>query len=353
MMGGHDLNSVSVTSFLPRQVVVHKENNVNQVRKRSSTTSDTSTQLRIQPARRRWQYTRSTDVDNSQPRRPYGRFITSIFRFLLSHFTKFIMTRMNKTYLHDDNNNLRYLFDREDDIGVLTICNHQTVADDPGIWVGTIPLKKLTLDTMRTIMMTEEWYYCFGKFSANVFRGLNCVPIRRGDLRGLQNPSLKEMHSRLNGIAASKGQNKNNNKKEWAHLMIEGRLYQSWRFQKGKPKLGKFRLGAAKLIACSPPKKLIVLPVYHQGMDDIFPEEKPEGWNPEKNSRIAGKTKSYFPKKGKRVDVYIGDPIDFTDVVPENGLDFGEDTEASLLETINNRLYEGMLKLDSFARDGS
>jgi hypothetical protein len=45
--------------------------------------------------------------------------------------------------------------------------------------------------------------------------------------------------------------------------------------------------------------------------------------------------------------------IDFTDVVPENGLDFGEDTEASLLETINNRLYEGMLKLDSFARDGS
>ena len=319
--------------------------------KASTSTTSSSTQLNLESAaRKRWQYTLSKDVDTDLPRRPFGRFITSIFRILLAYYTKFIMNAMNKTYLHDENNNLRYLFDREDDVGVLTISNHQTVADDPGIWVGTIPLKKMNLDTMRTIVMAEEWYYSFGKYSANIFRGLNCLPIKRGDLRGLHSPALKEMHARLNGTVASKGKTEKKKKKEWAHLMIEGRIYQSWRFQKDQPKLGKFRRGAAKLIACSPPKKMIVLPVYHTGMDEIFPEEKPEGWNPEKNSRLAGKTNSYFPKKGKRVDVYVGDPIDFSDLLPENGYDFNEVTDGALLESINGRLFEGMLHLDALAR---
>jgi len=350
--GNQDVLSPLVSGPSISQIRETNDNlEVLKTRTRSKASPTTTTQLNLEStARKRWQYTHSKDVDTNLPRRPYGRFITSIFRVLLAYYTKFIMTVMNKTYLHDENNNLRYLFDREDDVGVITISNHQTVADDPGIWVGTIPLKKLTLDTMRTIVMAEEWYYSFGKFSANIYRGLNCLPIKRGDPRGLQSPALKEMHARLNGIVTSKGKTEKK-KKEWAHLMIEGRLYQSWRFQKDKPKLGKFRRGTAKLIASSPPKKTIVLPVYHTGMDEIFPEEKPEGWDPEKNHLLAGKTKSYFPRKGKRVDVYVGDPIDFSDLLPENGYDFNEVTDEALLETINGRLFEGMVHLDALARE--
>eukprot|EP00557_Chaetoceros_sp_GSL56_P002236 CAMPEP_0176501454 /NCGR_PEP_ID=MMETSP0200_2-20121128/14168_1 /TAXON_ID=947934 /ORGANISM="Chaetoceros sp., Strain GSL56" /LENGTH=278 /DNA_ID=CAMNT_0017900339 /DNA_START=367 /DNA_END=1203 /DNA_ORIENTATION=- len=261
------------------------------------------------------------------------------------------MTCYNKTYLHDPGDNIRLLFNREDDIGVLTISNHQSVADDPGIWCATIPLKFLTLDAIRTIIMAEEWYYAAGKFSSGILRGLNCIPIRRGDLRGLENPSLEEMHQRLNAIGNSSNSSKRSNKrKAWAHIMVEGRIYQSWRFLPDEPRLGKFRRGAAKLIACSPPSKTLVLPIYHRGMDEIFPEEKPMGWNLLENSqRIVGKTKSFLPKDGKRVDVYVGDPIDFSDLVPPLGYPFQETTDTTLLESITQRLYESMLVLESRA----
>lgn len=303
-----------------------------------------------QRGKRQWHFTHPRDVLPSTPRRPYGTFITSLFRFIIVHLTKFIMTWYNKTYLHDADDNIRLLFNREDDVGVLTISNHQSVADDPGIWCGTIPLKLLTLDAMRTIVMAEEWYYSTGKFSAGILRGLNCIPIRRGDLRGLENPSLDEMYRRLNGI--NDGDGGSNNRKEWAHIMVEGRIYQSWRFAPNEPRLGKFRRGAAKLIACSPPSKTLVIPIYHRGMDDIFPEEKPMGWNILENhsQRIVGKTKSFLPKGGKRVDVYVGDPIDFSDLVlPPKGHPFHETTDDILLENINQRLYDYMLVLESRA----
>lgn len=325
-------------------------------------TNENLTELHVhQRGRKHWHFTHPTDVPATTPRRPYGRFLTSLFRFVIVHLTKFIMTWRNKTYLHDDKDNIRYLFNREDDVGVLTISNHQSVADDPGIWCGTIPLKFLTLDAIRTIVMAEEWYYSAGKISAGILRGLNCIPIRRGDLRGLENPSLEEMHRRLNGITIECDNNKNddnnnNKKKAWAHIMVEGRIYQSWRFAPDEPRLGKFRRGAAKLIACSPPSKTMVIPIYHRGMDEIFPEEKPIGWNLLENSqRVVGKTKSFFPKGGKEVHVHVGDPLDFSDLVPPNGHPFHETTDRALLERINQRLYNSMRVLESraYERDKS
>jgi 1-acyl-sn-glycerol-3-phosphate acyltransferase len=259
------------------------------------------------------------------------------------------MKTMNKTYLHDAGDNLKLLFDRNNDVGLLSISNHQSVLDDPGMWCGVIPIKKLRLDVLRTIVVAEEWFYILGNFSANILFGLNCLPIRRGDLRALERiPALKEMHQRLNGIATHESRSSRQKKKEWAHIMIEGRLYQSWRFQGNEPKLGKkFRRGAAKLIASSPPHKTIILPIYHRGMDEIFPEERPNGW--EKGALSPGKTKSFFPKLGKRVDVYVGDPIDFTDLVPFEGYPFENSIEKNLLDEINVRLCEAMLRLESKA----
>lgn len=183
-------------------------------------------------------------------------------------------------------------------------------------------------------------------------RSCNCIPIHRGDLRGLEVPGLREMNNRLNGINGNGFNKKLRNKREWCHIMQEGRIYQSWRFPEGVPKLGKFRKGAAKLIACSPPKKLIVLPIYHRGMDEIFPEEKPKGFdaNDKMAARVAAKTNSLFPKRGKTIDIFVGDPISFEDILPEEGFNFMEATDKTILETVNERLFSSMLELEAKAR---
>ena len=290
-----------------------------------------------------------------QIRRPLGLFITRIFKFIIVSIAFFVMKILNRTYLHDPNNNLeKYCFDRNDeDVGLLTISNHCSIMDDPGIWAGTLPLQKLTLNNMRNIVMVEESYYQLGRLSASILHGLNCLPIRRDDVRGLQSPQLYELQKRLNGISS---------KREWCHIMVEGRIYQPSRFElphgNSLPQLGQFRLDAAKLIATSPPSKTVVLPIYHWGMHNIFPETLPEGTYTMSKSefvkptRIPGKTKLQFPGWGKRIDVYVGDPIDFTDIVPKDTLLFEKSDYKDLLNEINAKLYDAMLKLEFLASQG-
>ena len=348
-----------------------------------------------------------------QRRRPLGRFITSIIKCIIVQTTYFIMKVLNRTYLHDRNNNLqRYIFNRNaTDVGLLTISNHNSILDDPGLWCGTLPLKQLTLDNMRNIIIVEELYYKSGNLSASILHGLNCLPIKRGDIRGLESPQLEELYKRLNGLHdddnddnddnSSTSMNHNNNRKrEWCHIMVEGRILQPWRFKlptgNSLPQLGKFRLGAAKLIATSSPSKTIVLPIYHYGMSSIYPETPPKnpyeyhtttnndndndndnGSNNNDNNnnnvmtatRISGKTKIRFPRIGKRVDVYVGEPIDFTDLVPDIVDDnddnnknndnndnnkgytraFNLPNDRQLLLEINTRLYNAMLQLEAKA----
>ena len=288
-----------------------------------------------------------------QSRRPLGRIITAFIKFIITSTTFFVMKIMNKTYLHDSNNNLKkYIFERNSkEVGLLTISNHCSVIDDPGIWCGTLPLRKLTLDNMRNIVMVEEAYYSLGKLSAYILHGLNCLPIRRGDIRGLESPQLKELHKRLNGESSPT--------REWCHIMVEGRICQPWRFMGTNiPHLCKFRLGAAKIIASSPPSRTIVLPIYHRGMHNVFPETPPEGACLKSNSedcskmmitRLSGKTKARIPSWGNRIDVFVGDPIEFKDIVPHEGYSFEISGMKDLLYQINSRLHDAMLKLEARA----
>ncbi len=291
-------------------------------------------------------------------RRPLGWFLTSVIKWIIVLATTFIMKILNRTYVHDPNNNLeKYVFHRDSNMGLLTISNHCSILDDPGLWCGTIPMNMLTLDKIRNIIMVEEAYNCFGKISANIFHGLNCLPIKRGDIRGLESPQLYQLFRRLNGLAhyvddVSK-------KKEWCHVMIEGRILQPWRYElphgNSLPQLGKFRLGAAKLIATTPPSNLIVLPIYHYGMHKIFPETPPKDrYKIDANgdvsaTRISGKTKLRFPRWGNRIDIYIGNPISFHDLVPKYGDLFKIPTSRELLNEINLRLRGSMLELEAKA----
>jgi len=280
-------------------------------------------------------------------RRPLGKVLSSIVRHILGFISRWIMMRRNKTYLHDENHTLeRLVFDRDSNIGLLTISNHCSIFDDPGIWCGILPAKKLNLDNYRHTIMDEGWFSGMGKFGSNLFHSMNCLPIKRGDRRGLESPQLDALRQRLMG----KGGFRN---KQWCHLMIEGRILQAWRFDPvNKPRLGKFRLGSAKLIATTPPSQTVVLPIFHDGMHNIFPETPPENpYDLEKGlvTNASGKSESFFPAKGKRVDVFVGQPIDFSDIVPSGGLPFEQKIDRSYLNRINDRLFKAMLELEGKA----
>lgn len=281
---------------------------------------------------------------NSRSRRPLGKIVTNLFRWIFWVIGSWVVKWRNKTFVHDENHNLRYFLEKKDNQGIITFSNHISIFDDPGIWIGMFKFKTLTLKFLRSIVMEESWYWAMGKFSASIFRGLNCIPIKRGDIRALQCPALREIHDRLNGK-----DEKNGNRREHVHLMIEGKINQHWRFASGSPRFGKFRKGTAKLIACSPPKQTLVIPIYHTGLDQVFPEEKPEGY--QHNDRLIGTTKSFCPHKGKRIDIYIGDPIDFSDMVPQDGYQFDQMIDKGLLDAINQKLFERMLQLDNIAKE--
>jgi hypothetical protein len=275
-----------------------------------------------------------------QKRRPLGRFIASIYKFIIKSIilntSFFIMRVINRTHLHDPNNNLqkflshRNSISKSNDVGLLTISNHCSILDDPGIWMGILPKRKLILGNAKKIFMTEELYHSLENF------------------KGLESSQLAELHDILNGNG-----NDDKRKRGWCHIMVEGQILQPWRFQlptgNTLPQLGKFKLGAAKLIATSPPSKTIILPIYHYGMHKIFPETAPsdlsdvKGTNKEVNSEVR------FPRWGNRIDVYIGDPIDCSDLIPKEGFSFQVPNDRNLLDEINQRLRKAMLELESKA----
>lgn len=271
---------------------------------------------------------------------------------------RFVMCVMNETFVHDEDRQLeRAVLDRPNDVGLLTVSNHQSMLDDPGIWCsGALPFRALSTRFGRSIVMVQEFYYCLGKFSAFLFRGLKCIPIQRGDLRGLECSTLETLHARLNGKVQLQSHQKEW-KKEWCHIMAEGRILQPWRFDPaGRPRLGRLRFGAAKIIASSSPNKTVVIPIFHDGLAQILPETPPpdesvtvrtqSGEIPENK---AGKTEHWFPRAGKRCDIFVGRPINFSDIVPPDGLPFSQKTEKETLKAINDRLRSALLELEQRA----
>lgn len=97
---------------------------------------------------------------------------------------------------------------------------------------------------------------------------------------------------------------------QWCHIFAEGKVRQNWRFEANEPRLGEFKLGVGKLIAhckvCP-----IVIPIYHTGMDDVLPEVVLE----DRKSKKASKPISFIPRKGLTIEMYFGEPIDFSDTV--------------------------------------
>lgn len=99
----------------------------------------------------------------------------------------------------------------------------------------------------------------------------------------------------------------------WCHLFAEGRVRQNWRFNEtNEPVLGAFKVGVGKLVSHCPVTP-IVIPVYHRGMDRVVPEIVPE----DRSTKLPSKPISYVPQTGNNIDIYFGEPIDFTERILE------------------------------------
>jgi len=111
-------------------------------------------------------------------------------------------------------------------------------------------------------------------------------------------------------------------------------VWQDWRFQENifTPRLGPFKLGAARLIAHGDIDRLpIVIPMYHRGLDRVFPEIVIP--NARKNDR--SKAKSFMPQGNQHIELYVGDPIDFTPMVAQF-----KDKYPGMIENYNRITFE-------------
>ncbi|KAJ1435213.1 hypothetical protein B484DRAFT_325682 [Ochromonadaceae sp. CCMP2298] len=189
---------------------------------------------------------------------------------------------------------LDQVFQRPKGQGLLTVSNHQSVFDDPGLWGAILPFWRLRPERLRWSLCTEDIFF-FRKPLTSVLAAGNVIPLDRTG--SLEQPLFQRFQEKL-----AKG--------SWCHIFAEGKIWQNWRFNSDEPVLGPFKYGVGKLVAHSYPNVPIVLPMFHTGMSDMIPEKvhTKEAHRKKKPSLPM----SAMPRAGQNIAVYTGQPMDFT-----------------------------------------
>ena len=188
--------------------------------------------------------------------------------------------------------------------GMLTVSNHRSLFDDPGVvscilplWVGIRPKFN------RWGICSQE--YCFNDVLPGIIKGYigagQVLPICRG--AGINQTLLLDF-ARL--LASG----------EWCHIFPEGGAWQRMELggrPAGNSRKGKLKWGVGKLIAHAPicPK---VIPFAHVGMEAVLPQDR--------------KTrKTYFKFIGPnelQIKIKFGPEIHFDDLIQEYELEHGK-----------------------------
>ena len=167
-------------------------------------------------------------------------------------------------------------------LGLLTVANHTSTLDDPGVLSAALPLSLFATDhlsgrAVRWSLCAREVCHSNPALSA-FFRSGKTLAIERGG--GVDQPSTRAAADAL----ASGG---------WVHVFPEGRVSPSG-------KLGRLRWGVGALVCgCvasggAPP---LLLPLYHSGMATVLP------------------LGSVLPRPlGKKLNLSVGEAIDLSDL---------------------------------------
>ena len=156
----------------------------------------------------------------------------------------------NNLTLHDEHH-LHDGLRRPVGTAMLSVSNHISTMDDPGMLAAIVPLGTLLdPDAMRWGVCAEDVCFKPGSWLQRCASTAKVMPVRRGG--GVWQAELDAVIAKLRTG-------------DWVHYFPEGVIRQD-----GQLRL--FRRGVGRLVAAVPePGALIVLPFYHTGADKVQP----------------------------------------------------------------------------------
>jgi len=222
---------------------------------------------------------------------PLGVIIRYLNQLLFGVVFSIILRVLNRFRAHNLKELLSLIWKRPNSRGLLTVSNHQSVIDDPGLFSAFVPWWILPINKFRWTICTEDVFFANSILQKMLGAG-NGLPLDRSG--SLEQPMFQRFQEKLD-------------QGNWCHIFPEGRVWQTWRFEDSEVHLGKFKFGVGKIIAhCK--NEPIILPIFHKGMDKVIPEKVLN----DKKSKKPSKPISLVPKVGNLVQLYVGRPIDFS-----------------------------------------
>ncbi|XP_050352674.1 tafazzin [Nymphalis io] len=233
---------------------------------------------------------------------------SSITVAVVGLFSKLIVEFLNKTTVYNREALLRAV-QRPPDVPLLTVSNHHSCFDDPGLW-GVLDTGTLLRGArMRWSLAAHD--ICFTNALHSAFFALGkCVPVVRG--AGVYQPAMDFCVERLE-------------RGEWVHIFPEGRVNVE------KERI-RFKWGVGRLVAdsaargCAP----VVLPVWHEGMDRVLPNTEP-----------------YRLRCRNRLYLAVGEPIRLHALLDK--LKSANASEEETRRVITERIQDELLKLREHA----
>jgi len=192
---------------------------------------------------------------------------------------KLVLRGLNTTVVHG-RENIDKVLSREAGKPLLSVINHKSCFDDPGIWGAVLSPRQLADNVgMRWGASASE--VIFANMAFSTFWSLGkVVPIVRG--WGVNQPAMEFLLDRLNGGS-------------WVNIFPEARVNANGEYI-------RYKWGVGRLMwDCSTAP--LLLPVVHLGMDRVLPNPGP------------GEAQSAIVRPGNLVTVNIGAPVDMADML--------------------------------------
>ena len=202
---------------------------------------------------------------------------------------------LNTTHTEGQDNLLRAMASKQPTQGLITVSNHTSVVDDPAILASIVPASWCFLGGIHARWGTCTEEHCFKNRLLSAFFGAGQIlPIRRG--AGLEQDFLRVVFRKVQ-------------EGRWMHFFPEGKTEAHTQQLGGRSEpravkeKGLLKWGVGKVIAHAVPTPVVV-PFYHEGMQNIMPQDK-----------TTNKCKFAIPRTGNKVFVHIGAPICFDDIL--------------------------------------
>ncbi|CAF0993096.1 unnamed protein product [Rotaria magnacalcarata] len=238
--------------------------------------------------------------------------VSTITIGLVGSFSKFWMKYLSSVRIENGEFLLNAVLNRHPDRPLITVANHHSCMDDPLLIAATIPLRVFwTRHRMRWALGADDIVFTMKKHQLFFSLG-KTIPVTRGD--GVYQRPMNFALEQLNQGG-------------WIHIFSEGKV----NLTKEPMRL---KWGVGRLVAEADICPLVV-PLYHIGMDDVLPNVEP-----------------YALQIGKKVSIYVGEPLIFDGLVEEMKKEKRslQEIRKAVTDIIQNELYKLKVKCEELHR---